>query len=142
MRSIGVWVRVSKYFINLNQLSTLPHLPSFQNGFIEHVTMISSHFLNENASIDKRGFPSRVPYAFVQYTRSNQWVWVPCFGYFSRSNLLIRYSVHSYFQNRLNRYSAIISSHFMIKNATAIIKSALSIFFNFGLSKKRASWEN
>ena len=44
----GAWVPVSKYLINLNHLSTLPHLSSFQNGISEHVIFISSHFLNEN----------------------------------------------------------------------------------------------
>ena len=78
----GAWVPVSKYFINLNHLSTLPHLPSFQNGLSEHVTIISSHFLNENARAVERTPLVECIISFVQYIQSNQGGLVPKFGVF------------------------------------------------------------
>ena len=48
---LGAWVPLSKYFINVNQLSTIPYLSSFQNGFSEHVTIISFHFMKENVRV-------------------------------------------------------------------------------------------
>ena len=78
----GAWVPVSKYLINLNHLSTLPHLPSFQNGLSEHVPIISSHFLNENVRAVERSPLIECIMSFVQYFQSNQGGLVPRFGVF------------------------------------------------------------
>ena len=93
----GAWVPVSKYFINLNQLSTLPHLPSFQNGLSQHVTIITSHFFDENVRIVKCGPLVECVMSFVQSIHSNQGTWFPCFEYFSRSNLLLQFPYLSSF---------------------------------------------
>lgn len=118
----GVWVLVLKYFFNLNHLSTLPHLSSFQNGLSEHVTIISSHFLNENVRTVERRTWTNVSCDLFITPRLIKGAWFLGLKYFSRSNFLIRFSYLSSFQNGFNDHSAIITSHFMIKNVGTILK--------------------